>query len=147
MSGPPPPPPFGYPAPLPSEPTTQQRLLLVVAHLGGLIMSFGSVGVLGFAIPLGVYLVWRDSDTFVAANARQALNFQLTILTLATVAVLLSVPAVIIGVLTFGVGIVVLLALAATVVVLWILLPLIAVAHGLKGRVYRYPFTLRYLKG
>lgn len=147
MSGPPPPPPFGYPAPLPSEPTTQQRLLLVVAHLGGLIMSFGSVGVLGFAIPLVVYLVWRDRDTFVTANAREALNFQLTILTLAAVAILLAVPAVIIGVLTFGVGIVVLLALAATVVVLWILLPLIAVAHGLKGRVYRYPFTLRYLKG
>jgi len=147
VSGPPPPPPIGYVAPLPSEPTTQQRLLLVVAHLGGLIMSFGSVGVLGFVVPLAIYLVWRDSDTFVAANAREAANFQLTILTIAAVAVLLAVPAAVIGVLTFGVGIVVLLALAAAVVVLWILLPLLAVAHGLKGRVYRYPFTLRYLKG
>lgn len=147
MSALPPPPPYGYAADAPFDPSPQQRAVLLVAHLGGLIMSFGSLGVFGFALPLAIYFVWRDTDPYVAANAREATNFQLTMLTIIALAVLLAVPAAIIGVLTFGVGIVVLLALAATVVVLWILLPFIAVAHGLKGRVYRYPFTLRYLKG
>jgi uncharacterized Tic20 family protein len=143
----PPPPPSHVGGANSFEPNPSQRLIIIVAHLGGLLMSFGSVGILGFLVPLVIYLVWRDTDPFVTQNAREALNFQLTVLTIAGLTVLLAVPAVIVGVLTFGVGIVVLLALGATVVVLWFLLPLIAVAHGLKGRVYRYPFTLRYIKG
>lgn len=144
MTALPPPPPYGFePAP---QPASADRLLIIVAHLGGLITSLGSVGIFGFVVPLVIYLAWRDNP-LLAANAREALNFQLTVLTLAAAAVLLAVPAAIIGVLTFGVGIVVLLALGATVVVLWIVLPLIAIAHGVKGRVYRYPFTLRYVKG
>jgi uncharacterized protein len=146
MTALPPPPPFGFTAGYGNEPGPTERLLIIVAHLGGLIMSFGSVGILGFAVPLVIYLAWRDNPV-VVANAREALNFQLTVLTVAALAVLLAVPAVIIGVLTFGVGIVVLIALGVTVVVLWFVLPLIAVAHGVKGRVYRYPFTLRYIKG
>lgn len=110
-------------------------------------MAFASIGILGFLVPLVVYLVWRDTDLLVTNNAREALNFQLTILTVAAAAVLLSVPALIIGVLTFGIGIVVLFALGATIVILWIVLPLIAAVHGMNGRVYRYPFTLRYIKG
>lgn len=110
-------------------------------------MSFGSLGALGFVAPLLIYLCWRDGDAYTAGHAREATNFQLTVLTLFVLAGLFALPAVIIGVLTLGVGIVVLIALGATVAILWILLPSIAVAHGLKGRVYRYPFTLRYLKG
>lgn len=144
MTALPPPPPYGYmPA---QQPNPGDKLLIIVAHLGGLLTSLGSVGIFGFVVPLVIYLAWRENAT-VGGNAREALNFQLTILTLAAAAVLLAVPALIVGVLTFGVGIVVLIALAATVGVLWIVLPLIAIAHGVKGRVYRYPFTLRYVKG
>lgn len=144
MTALPPPPPYGYTPE--QQPNPGDKLLIIVAHLGGLLTSVGSVGIFGFIVPLVIYLAWRENPT-VAGNAREALNFQLTILTLAAAAVLLAVPALIVGVLTLGVGIVVLIALAATVVVLWIVLPLIAIAHGVKGRVYRYPFTLRYVKG
>lgn len=110
-------------AEIPSTP--DDRTMALLAHLGGIIA--------GFIVPLVIWLVKKDSSRFVEDQAKEALNFQLTIL----IVYLISVPlsCVFIGYFTF---------LAAWV--LAIVFSIIAAMEANKGKVYRYPLTLRFIK-
>lgn len=94
----------------------------------GLIFPFGNL--------LGPLIVWqlkRESDPFIDAQGKEALNFQITVAIAAMVSVLLMV--VVIGfplLLLVGVG-----ALVLTI---------IGGVKANEGRDYRYPFTWRLLK-
>jgi uncharacterized protein len=109
-------------------PTQDERTWGMVAHLAALaffIFPFGNV--LG---PLIVYLAKREQSAFVAAHAKEALNFNITVLLGGLVSCLLLL--VFIGVL-FG----------AMLFVFWLIMTIVAALKANEGFPYRYPFTLR----
>lgn len=110
------------------EPTQEERNWGMVAHLAALaffIFPFGNV--LG---PLIVYLAKREHSAFVAAHAKEALNFNITVLIGGLVSCVLLL--VFIGVL-FG----------AALFVFWLIMTIIAALKANEGFPYHYPFTLR----
>ena len=110
------------------EPTQDERTMALVAHLSalsGFVVPFGNI-----AGPLVVWLVKRDESVFVADQAKEALNFQITM----TLAVIVSVVLVF---LLIGIPLLIVLGLAALV------LPIVGGIRANEGRRYRYPFTIR----
>ena len=132
------------PPPAPgSTPDTQERQWAMFAHLsaiaGGLLTSsvMGGIGcILG---PLIIWLMKKDTMPFVADQAREALNFNITVAIVMLVLVLLGVG-------TFGVGFVVTAPLMLIVGVAALVFVVIAAIKSNEGVAYRYPFALRLVK-
>ncbi|MGR2753516.1 DUF4870 domain-containing protein [Agromyces arachidis] len=127
--------PTPQPAPQPAAPLSHEQDVQwgSFAHLGG---------ILGILPSLIIWLVFKDRGSFTNTEAKEALNFQIT-LTLATVA--LWIVVTILTVVTFGVGAV----LGILLYVPWILgvvFSVIAFLQAKEGRHYRYPFALRLIK-
>jgi uncharacterized Tic20 family protein len=114
-----------------SLPTQDERTWGMVAHLSALaffILPFGNI--IG---PFVVWLVKRDHSAFVAMHAKEALNFNITILIGALVCCVL---------LAFSIGIL----FGAVLGVFWLVLTIIAALKANEGLAYRYPFTVRLVK-
>ena len=133
---PPPPPAPGYGAPQGAYPPpayavqpplsdSDQRMWSVFAHIGGVFVSF--------LVPLVILLVFKGRGAFVEDQAKEALNFQIT---LAIAYVVGGITAILI------VGLFILLAAAICSVVFAIMA---AIASN-RGELYRYPLTLRLVK-
>lgn len=133
-----PPPAGGYSGPPPAAPAygagaagaplsdSDQRLWATLAHIGGLILSF--------VAPLVIWLIYKDRGRFVEEQAKEALNFQITL-------VIASVVFWIITIVTFGIG--GLLFLAFIVALVFMIMAAIATN---KGEAYRYPVNIRLIK-
>jgi uncharacterized protein len=117
-------------APRPA-PTESERTWGMLAHLsafiGLVIPLLGSV--LG---PLAVWIARRDTSAFVAAHAREALNFNITVLLAAIACMLLML--VFVGFL-----------LGTALFVAWLVMTLIAAIKASEGESYRYPISLRFV--
>ena len=120
----PPPPPTG-------AASAEERQWALFAHLStlvGLIIPFGTL--LG---PLVVWLIKKDTMPFVNDQAKEALNFNITVLIAVIVSGILTL--VLIGILLlFVVGIA------------WLVLSIMGAMAANRGEAYRYPFTLRLVK-
>lgn len=142
-SMPPPPPPPAPPAPpVDGLPGPEERQWAMFAHLsalaGGLLT--GAVGGWGcFLGPLIIWLVKKDTLPFVADQAKEALNFNITV---AAVFVVLAVLTV----LTLGIGIIVTGPLMFVVAVGALVLIVMAAIKANEGKAYRYPMTVRLVK-
>jgi uncharacterized Tic20 family protein len=101
------------------------KLMVILAHLGGIFF--------GFIPSLIVFLIKKDSPGWVLDNAREALNWQITVLIAAVVSSILMF--VLIGIFMFW-------ALMLTNLVVCIL----ATVKASNKQSYRYPFCLRLLK-
>jgi len=116
------------PPPPPSSAASQEdRTLALITHLSGI--------VLGFIVPLIIWLVNKDKPDkgFLNDQAKEALNFQITLLIVYVIGTVLTV--ILIGAL---------INLAA-----WITCIILSIMAGLKaneGVAYRYPFALRLIK-
>lgn len=106
----------------PLEPQTE-KILAVAAHLLAIPFEF-------FAPVIG-YFVFKDKGPFISHHVRESLNFSITMLLLIVVLaisiigwVLLWVPPLI-----------------------WIVLRIIAAIKASQGDFFRYPLTLRLIKG
>jgi len=123
--------PSGTPAPG-SAPTENERTWAMLAHLSalaGLVMPL-----LGIVIgPLVVWLARRDESPFVAEHAKEALNFNISVLIGAIVCGLLML--VFVGFL-----------LGTALFIAWLVMTLVAAIKASEGAVYRYPFSLRLVK-
>lgn len=130
-----PPPPYTTPAPPAPGPgpvggeqplsQSDERLWSMLAQLGGII--------LGFLSGLIVMLVFGKRSAFVNDQAKEALNFQITLIIGWVIAFVLSF--VLIGLLLFP--------------VLWIVNIVFCIIAGMannRGEAYRYPLTLRLVK-
>lgn len=106
------------------NPTGEQKLLTVLAHLGYLLGGLGLV-----IVPLVIMILKKDSDPFVYHHAKQALVAQLAT-TVVTAAVGL-LTALLIGIL--------LLPLAALAWLLLLITSILAAIKSLNGDYYRYP--------
>lgn len=106
-----------------SAPKGSDKIWSMLSHLSALL------GV-GIILPLVVYLAMRRESEYVATNAREALNFHLSVLIYS----LCCIPLVFIFI-----GIPLLLVLGVSSLVLAI----IATVKASDGQCYRYPLTLR----
>lgn len=84
----------------------------------------------GFVLPLVVYLAMRKESDYVAGNAREALNFHISVLIYS----LCCIPLVFIVV---GIPLLIVLGLGS------LILAIIATIKAAEGGCYRYPLTLR----
>jgi len=115
--------------PATGAPTEQERTWGMLAHLSALLgLVVPLIGnVLG---PLFVSLARGDQSRFVAAHAKEALNFNITV----------TLAAVVCGLLTLVfIGFLLLCALF----IIWLVLTLLAAIRASEGVAYRYPFALR----
>lgn len=137
------PPPATPPTPAPQQwPSQQQsdadrRNWAVGAHLSALVASFFGLAVLG---PLVVYLIKKDEDQFIGEHAREALNFQLTWLVGGFAA---GVAAIIITLVTVGIGLIVFIPAAIGFAIAWLVFMIKASMAASRGEYYRYPLTVR----
>ena len=114
------------------EPISQDdRTWGMVAHLSsfvGLLIPFGSI-----VAPLVIWLVKKDQSVFIAENAKEALNFNITVGIAALVCWILVF--VLIGVLLGGV-----------LAIYWLVMIILAAIKANEGSIYRYGLTIRFVK-
>jgi len=105
-------------------PSNDDKNIVTITHLGGILFSF---------IPsLVVWLLKKDDSEYIAAHAKEALNFQITLLLAQFVAYVLIF--ILVGFLLLG--------------LIWvfnIVFCIIAAISSSKGEYYRYPLTLRLI--
>lgn len=105
-------------------PSSNDKNIATITHLGGILFSF---------IPsLIVWLMKKDDSEYIAAHAREALNFQITVLLAQFVAYVLIF--ILVGFLLLG--------------LIWIfniVFCIFAAISSSKGEYYRYPLTLRLI--
>ena len=118
-------------------PTSEERTWAMFGHLSAFSAFLTGIGmVVG---PLIVWLVKRDTMPFVADQAKEALNFNITVL-------LVGVALLLLVILTFGIGLLIVGPVGVVIFVAWIVLTIIATVNANNGTYYRYPFTLRLIK-
>ncbi|MCA5894877.1 DUF4870 domain-containing protein [Isoptericola sp. NEAU-Y5] len=132
-----PPPPGGqqpYPQAYGAQPLApaDERMWAIVAHLGAPVGALVSAGVLGFLAPLVVWLVLRERSAYVADQAKEALNFQITLLIGYVVSIVLMF--VVIGFFT-----------ATAIWVMSIVFGILAAVAANRHEWYRYPLTIRFI--
>lgn len=107
-----------------TEISADEKNIVVLTHIAGTIFSF---------IPaLIVWLLKKDDSAYIADQAREALNFQITVLIAQVISSILIV--ILIGFVLMG--------------IIWlanIIFCIIAAVAASKGEYYRYPFTLRLI--
>ena len=116
-------PPTISPPPPAAKPDSTEKLLIILCHLS----LFLGVGLI---LPLIIYLVKKDESEKIAAHAREALNFHISILIYGLISFVLCM--VIIGFL-----------LMMAVAVLAVVLPIVAAVKASDGGFYRYPLCIR----
>jgi uncharacterized Tic20 family protein len=110
-------------------PTSDDRVLAMLSHL------LAIIGGLGLIAPLIIWLIKKDDPqaSFVTENAKESLNFQITVLILGIGCFILAF--ILIGFLLLGI-----LGIANLVLVI------IATVRSNEGKIYRYPINFRLIK-
>jgi len=127
--------PYQGPAPVAAAPLTEadDRQWASFAHLGG---------ILSFLPSLLIWLIFKDRGRFTAVEAKEALNFQITIL-FGYVAI--NIIASFLAAITFGIGGIFGMLSGA----LWIVSMIFSILGFMQakdGHHYRYPFAVRLIK-
>lgn len=115
-------------------PSDEERNLAILAHLSGMAgLALG--GLIGFLGPLIIFLMKKDSSFYVESQAKEALNFQITLLIIAAVCIGLTIASC--GTL---------FPLAFVPMILQVVFAIIAAISVKDGQPYRYPFNIRFIK-
>jgi len=107
-----------------SEPTSDEKLLAILSHILCIVVG------LGFIPPLIIYILKKDESYYIAENAKESLNFQLTMLLLCIV---------------FFISVI-------GILFIWFLgifnlvLVIVATIKTSENKIYRYPINLRLIK-
>ena len=104
-----------------------------LAHLGG---------ILSFLPSLIIWLVFKDRGRFTSTEAKEALNFQITLL-IGYVAI--NVISLILAIVTFGIG-GMFVSLSWLLWVAGVIFSIMGFLKAKDGQNYRYPFALRLIK-
>jgi len=123
--------------------SADERQWAMFAHLsallGGLVTAgwAGSVGC--FLGPLVIWMMKKDTMPFVDDQAKEALNFNITVAIIFFVLLMLTL-------FTLGIGIILTGPVMVIVGLAWLVLTIIAAIKANQGERYRYPLTLRLVK-
>ena len=104
------------------QPTSDERTFAILSHV--LCLAFSLIA------PLVIYLLKKDESSYIAKHAKEALNFQITLLLISLILIL-----TVIGILFLWV-----VGIYATVLII------VATVKASENKVYRYPFTWRLIK-
>ena len=115
------------PSPLSAD---QERLWGMLAHLSAFVSAWFALGFVG---PLIIMLTVGSRSAYVREHAKEATNFNLTVLIYIVVAGILVL--LLVG-----------LALLAVVGVVYLIVTIVAAVRAYNGEPYRYPLTIRFLK-
>lgn len=107
----------------------------MLAHVSGIVAS--SLVGMGFIGPLLIWMIKRDDHPFVAQNAVEALNFQLSMLLYGVMLILVSLSVI---------GLVVTIPLGVIGFILWLVLPVVAAVKTSRGEAWSYPLTIGFLR-
>jgi len=106
-------------------PTSDEKTMAILSHILTLVVWF--------IAPLVIYLMKKDESTFVRAHAVESLNFQITV----AIAYFISfwLMFIFIGfILMFFIGI------SALVLII------VATIRASEGKLYKYPFSIKFVK-
>ena len=123
--------------------SAEERQWAMFAHLSALaggIVTAGWAGSIGcFLGPLVIWMMKKDTMPFVDDQAKEALNFNITVAIIFFVLFVLTL-------LTLGIGVLLTGPLMILVGLAWLVFTIIASIKANQGERYRYPFTLRLVK-
>jgi uncharacterized Tic20 family protein len=123
--------------------SAEERQWAMFAHLSALaggILTAGWAGSIGcFLGPLVIWLMKKETMPFVDDQAKEALNFNITVAIAFFVLFVLTLG-------TLGIGIIITGPLMVIVGLAWLVLTVIAAIKANEGTRYRYPFALRLVK-
>ena len=132
------------PPPPPSDgvPSKEERQWAMFAHLsalvGGLLTS--AIGGWGFFIgPLVIWLLKKDEMPFAGDQAKEALNFNITVSAIFLILLILTI-------LSLGLGAILTLPIMLVVGIGALVLIIMAAIKANEGVAYRYPFAIRLVK-
>jgi uncharacterized protein len=108
-------------------PNSDERILAILSHILAIVPGIGILG------PLVIYLVKKDESGFVAANAKESLNFQITLILAYIISAILII--VIIGAF-----------LLWALTIMNVVLVIVATIKASENRIYRYPFNMRLIR-
>lgn len=123
--------------------SAEERQWAMFAHLSALLGGLVTAGwgaSLGCLIgPLVIWLVKKDTMPFVDDQAKEALNFNITIAAIMLVMFML-------GIFTLGIGFLIALPVMLVVGLAALVFIIIAAIKSNEGVAYRYPFAIRLVK-
>lgn len=122
----------------------QQRLWGMLSHLSPfaaalLGIATGGTIFLGAVGPLIIFLVLKDRGVFVRRQAAEALNFQILF-------TIIYLVGVVLGIVTFGIGLFVTVPLLIIVGIVVAVFQIIGAVKANQGIDYRYPLSWRLVK-
>jgi uncharacterized Tic20 family protein len=120
----------------PPLPASEERTWAMVAHIGVLVAAWFAMG---FLCPLVIWLIYRYRSDYVRQHALESLNFQLSLLIYTAVAVILIL-------ITFGLGVLIIVPLILIGAVAALVVVILATVAAAGGNEYRYPLTIRFVK-
>jgi uncharacterized Tic20 family protein len=103
-------------------PTSEERTMAILAHVLNLVAPV--------IAPLVIYLIKKDESAYVAAHAKEALNFQITVW-IVTIGLAITI---------IGLFLVIFVGIAAFILII------VASIKASDNKLYRYPLTLRLIK-
>ncbi len=108
----------------------------VLTHLSAFAAALVAMAFLG---PLVMWLVRREEHPFLDHHGKEALNFQVSMLVYGVVGFMLAIV-------TFGLGLLVVIPAAIVLGLVWLVAPIIAAVKASSGEGFRYPVTIRFLR-
>jgi len=115
----------------------EERTWAMLGHLSAFTAFITGIGcVLG---PLIVWLIRRDTMPFAGEQAKEALNFNISMIIAFAALWLFTI-------LTLGIGLLIAFPAGLALFVGWLVLTIMAAVKANAGEHYRYPFTLRLVK-
>lgn len=128
--------------PPPGSPSAEEKQWGMFGHLSALTgVVTGGLG--NFLGPLIVWQMKKDTLPFAADQAKEALNFNITLL---IVGVAFGVIGAIFTAITLGLGAILVVPLALALGVAWLIFTIMAAMKANDGVAYRYPLTIRLIK-
>lgn len=118
-------------------PVGDERTWGLLGHLSAFSAFVSGIGcVLG---PLIIWLIKRDTLPFAGDQAKEALNFNISVL-------LAGLALWIVTIVTLGIGLLLTIPLGLALFVYWLVFTIVAAVNANNGIRYRYPFTLRLVE-
>jgi uncharacterized Tic20 family protein len=106
-------------------PTSDEKTMAILSHILTLVVWF--------IAPLVIYLMKKDESTFVRAHAVESLNFQITV----AIAYFISF-----WLLFIFIGFILMFFIGISALVLII----VATIRASEGKLYKYPFSIKFVK-
>lgn len=141
------PPPADAPQPgVPYTPTapvpmleSEARTWAMLAHIIAAVASVMSAGTIAFVAPLVIWLLFKDRSALVAHHGKQNLNLQIT-------ALVFGAGAVLIGIVTLGIGFFITLPLWGLYVLYALIISIVAGVKAYNGEYYSIPLSIPFIK-